>query len=86
MSDTNGDRELEQAVAFLRRRIGRHLLELRLVRRDQGIVLQGRTHSYYVKQLAQHTAMQELRLSVAANEIEVHPDRPLGDAGGSDIG
>jgi hypothetical protein len=37
---------------------------------EGGIVLQGRAPSYYVKQLAQHVAMEVVRLPIRANRIE----------------
>jgi hypothetical protein len=45
--------------------------DLRLLVRDQGLVLQGQAHTYYAKQLAQHAVMEMLRLVIRANEIEV---------------
>jgi hypothetical protein len=41
----------------------------------QGLVLSGRTHSYFVKQVAQHLAIQITGLRVCANRIEVSRDR-----------
>jgi hypothetical protein len=37
-----------------------------------GVIIHGRTRSYYVKQLAQHAVMKRVSLPIAANEIEVH--------------
>jgi hypothetical protein len=45
---------------------------LRLVLRDRGLILQGRTHTYYAKQLAQHAVMEVTEVPLLANEIEVH--------------
>ena len=42
----------------------------KLVRQD-GIVLQGHTHTYHAKQLAQHAAMELGSLPILANDIEV---------------
>ena len=39
--------------------------------RDRGIVLTGRTRSYYAKQLVQHAALSASRLPLLANEIQV---------------
>ncbi len=44
---------------------------LRVVRRDDGFVLQGRTPTYYAKQLVLHAAMQATALPILSNEIEV---------------
>jgi hypothetical protein len=43
--------ELESHIARL---TGRRVLHLRVEVQPEGIVLRGQTHSYYVKQLAQH--------------------------------
>jgi hypothetical protein len=54
------------------RLVGRaHVRELRVVILDQGIVLEGRTATFYAKQLAQHVAMEVTRLPLRANRIEV---------------
>jgi hypothetical protein len=45
--------------------------EFRLVVRELGLVLQGRTHTFYVKQLAQHAVMSAVSLPIVANEIVV---------------
>jgi len=45
--------------------------DLRLVVRENGLILHGRAHTYYGKQLAQHAVMQATRLPIQANEIEV---------------
>ncbi len=44
---------------------------IRVVRRDNGFVLQGRTRTYYAKQLVLHAAMQATALPILADEIEV---------------
>lgn len=36
-----------------------------------GVILQGQSHTYYAKQLAQHAAMEISHLPIFANEIEV---------------
>ena len=47
------------------------LWDFQLVVRDEGLVLRGRVHTYYVKQLAQHAVMDVSGLTIRANEIEV---------------
>jgi hypothetical protein len=61
----------EQAEALLKQLLGARVSCLRVLIDEKGVVLQGRAFSYYVKQLAQHAAMQTLGLPVCANEIEV---------------
>jgi hypothetical protein len=63
--------ELMQAEEHIRSRLSGRVRDLRLLVRDQGLVLQGRAHTYYEKQLAQHVVMETLRLAIRANEIEV---------------
>jgi hypothetical protein len=43
----------------------------RVVRRHNRFVLQGRTHTYYAKQLVLHAAMQATTLPILTDEIEV---------------
>jgi hypothetical protein len=57
--------ELERHIARL---TGRRVLHLHVEVQPEGIVLRGRTHSYYVKQLAQHSVLDllpEVRLDNA---------------------
>jgi hypothetical protein len=63
--------ELERLAAQVQSRLGRQVLDLRLLLQDDGLVLQGRARSYYVKQLAQHVVMQVTEYRIRANEIEV---------------
>jgi hypothetical protein len=39
--------------------------------RERGVILRGRSRTFYEKQLAQHALMQITRLPILANEIEV---------------
>ena len=52
-------------------RLGNRVRGLRIVVRDDAVVLQGRAYSYYEKQLVQHTVMESSSLPIAANEIVV---------------
>ena len=45
--------------------------ELRLLQGGEGLILEGRTNTFYAKQIAQHLASQLTGLCVAANRIEV---------------
>lgn len=66
-------RELEGRV---RTQLGGRVRDLRFVLDDHGLVLRGRTDSYYVKQLAQHAVLKFAEVRLLANEIEVTADRP----------
>jgi hypothetical protein len=52
-------------------RVGRRLREFRLVIEEGGLVLHGRSSTYYVKQLAQHAIMEASETPIVANEIQV---------------
>jgi len=55
----------------LQARLGSQVRHLRVVSRNNGIILQGSASTYYAKQLAQHLVMELTTLPVLANEIEV---------------
>ncbi len=79
--ETNAIAELE---AHLQRRLNGRVRDLRLVVCGQGLTLQGRASTYYVKQLAQHALFKTTSLPIVANEIEVveqsgSPKAPPGD-------
>jgi hypothetical protein len=62
---------LNRLEAQVRHQLSGRLLEFRLQRRDEGVVLFGRANSYYTKQLAQHAVMNGTDLPILQNEIEV---------------
>lgn len=68
--DANFEEEARLEMHIAARLSGR-VCDLRVVRRDHGFVLQGRTRTYYAKQLALHAAMTAANLPILANEIEV---------------
>ena len=55
----------------LQARLGSQVRQLRVVRRNHGVVLYGSARTYHAKQLAQHLVMKISDLPVLANEIEV---------------
>ncbi len=57
--------------ASVRCRLSGRLRDFRLVVRDRGLILRGRTHTYYAKQLAQQAVMEATRFPILANDIEV---------------
>ncbi len=61
-------RELEVHV---QRRLSGQVRNLRLSIRDEGLVLDGHTQTYYAKQVAQHAVMEAVDLPIRANEIKV---------------
>ena len=73
MSDS-GPPSQEQIETLLTERLGTRVQGLRVLVREGGVVLRGTVYTWYSKQVAQQVAMQELRLTVLANEIEVSWD------------
>jgi hypothetical protein len=65
--------ELDGLAELVRRRLAGRIRDLRLVFRENGIVLQGRACSYYGKQLAQHEVLRVVNAARLVNEIEVAP-------------
>jgi hypothetical protein len=68
LTTANGAAELE---ARIQRRLGGQIRGFRLVVMERGLILRGRAHTYYAKQLAQHVVMEATELRILANEIEV---------------
>jgi hypothetical protein len=63
--------KVAQVEAHAQSRLHGRVRDLRVVVRDDGLVLRGHAHTYYAKQLAQHAVMETTRLPIQANEIEV---------------
>jgi hypothetical protein len=61
----------EHLEAFMHRRLGNRVRDLRVVRQGGGLILHGWAATYHAKQLAQHAAMEMSPLPILANEIEV---------------
>ena len=59
---------LEQHV---QRQLNGRVRAFRLSMRDDGLILEGHTKTYYTKQLAQHAVMRVIDLPIRANDIEV---------------
>jgi hypothetical protein len=60
--------ELELHVRY---RLGGRVRDFELAPAERGLILRGRTRSYYAKQLAQYAVMEVAGQAIAANEIEV---------------
>ena len=52
-------------------RLGSRVRHVRVMCRNNGVILQGSAHTYYAKQLAQQSVMEVTDLPILANEIEV---------------
>jgi osmotically-inducible protein OsmY len=68
LTTAEGATELETRIQC---RLGGHVRDFQLVVEQKGLILRGFAHTYYAKQLAQHTVMGATKLPILANEIEV---------------
>jgi hypothetical protein len=76
--------DVRRLEAWVRQRLRGRVAGLRLRAHDDGLILCGRTTTYYVKQLAQHTLLTATDLRLVANEIEVERDLAWQSAGTSE--
>ena len=67
MSVSIPDEAVEPVKALLHGRV----IDLRVLVREDRVVLHGRATSYYAKQMAQHLVMKTLGIAALVNEIEV---------------
>jgi hypothetical protein len=70
--------ELDRMASQLSRLLTSLGTELRILARGHGLVIQGRTRTYYAKQLVQHAVMSATTIPILANEIEVSNGRHEG--------
>jgi hypothetical protein len=61
----------ELLEAKLIRRLNGRVRDLRVIPQDGGVILKGRASTYYAKQLAQHALLEETKLPLVGNEIEI---------------
>ena len=73
MQTVDGNLKLTTQLEMrVRVRLGGQIRDFRVVCREGGLVLQGRSRTYYAKQLAQHVVMEVTSFPIIANEIEVY--------------
>lgn len=65
------DEEIEHLRSRVENALIGRLHDFRLRRQGHGLVLHGRTRTYYGKQLAQHAVMRSTDLPILENRIEV---------------
>jgi hypothetical protein len=63
--------ETTHIEAHIQSRLSGRIRGLQVLRKTNGLILRGRTRTYYAKQLAQHAVMAATDLPILANEIEV---------------
>jgi hypothetical protein len=66
-----GQTECTACKARISSLLGGRIDGLRLLIRDDGIILQGRSRTYHAKQLALQAVMEATELPIVANEIVV---------------
>jgi hypothetical protein len=66
-----GSEAIAELETRLQCRFGGRIHHFRLIAQDTGLILRGRSSTYYAKQLAQHAVMEATELPILANEIEV---------------
>lgn len=69
LTTASGAAELEARIQY---RLGGQIRKFQLIVVEGGLILRGRAHTYYAKQLAQHAVMEVTELRILANEIEVY--------------
>jgi hypothetical protein len=62
---------MTEVVADVACRLGTQVRDFAIVLTDDGVLLRGRTETYYAKQLVQHAVMNAITTPIVANEIEV---------------
>jgi hypothetical protein len=63
--------ELDELEAHLQSHLSGRISGLRLDVQGDGLILRGRTRTYYAKQLAQQALMKATPIPIVANEIQV---------------
>jgi hypothetical protein len=63
--------ELDELESHLQSFLSGRISGLQLVPQGDGVVLRGRTRTYYAKQLAQQALMKATPMPIVANEIQV---------------
>jgi hypothetical protein len=70
VNDVTSEKET-RLESHIQARLGSRIRHVRVVCRNNGVILQGSAHTYYAKQLVQQSIMEITDLPILANEIEV---------------
>ena len=62
---------LKQLESQVQHQLGNRLFEFRLSWNEDGLILEGQTRSYHVKQLAQEALREATTLPISLNDIQV---------------
>lgn len=71
-SPVNSEFGRDELENYIRKRIGLSVRHFHLKPAGEGLILCGRTQSYYVKQLVQEAVMQRTTIPIISNEIQVN--------------
>lgn len=63
--------KVDKLEQYVRSQLAGRVRDLRLLLRDNGLVMQGLSHSYHAKRLAQHFVVEGTHLPLLANDIKV---------------
>ena len=69
--NSNVEERVERITTSVRSRLFGRVRDFKVEMCDAGMVLKGRTRSYYDKQVVQHTALEVGHVPLLANEIQV---------------
>jgi len=64
-------KDIDQLVTIVQCQLAGRVSNLRLVMGEKGLILHGRTRSYYAKQLAQEVVMKVTAAPLFSNHIEI---------------
>jgi osmotically-inducible protein OsmY len=65
------DSLIKQVEAYVRERLGGRIRDFRVIHRDGGFLLQGRSRTQHAKQLVQQAVLEIADRPIVANEIRV---------------
>lgn len=68
----HASRDADEITSRMLDRIGGRIQNLRIQVCEDGLILQGQSHSYYLKQLAQQLAAEISALPILSNRIVVN--------------
>lgn len=73
MTSDNLTREtLDELEQYVKRQLSGRVFDFRLDVNPMGLVLTGKTNTYYAKQMAQHVIMESVDFPISSNAIEVN--------------
>jgi hypothetical protein len=71
VSRATSDDLLKELEALVHSKLGSRIRDLQITAAPDGVILRGKSNSWYVKQLAQQAVMEAVCIRILANEIVV---------------